>query len=70
MTKPRLIIWGGNNRPLKLGDLDSHASVNAFFLTKYLRQHYEIVNLVDLVNENNDVVFPQAPKNSQQIKVS
>jgi len=46
--KRKIIIWGGNNKPLTLENIDSHASVSAYFLTKYLRQYYDIVNLVDM----------------------
>lgn len=46
--KKKIIIWGGNKRELTLDNLDSHASVSAYFLTKYLDRYYEIVNLVDI----------------------
>lgn len=46
--KKRIIIWGGNGRPLTIENLDSHASVTAFFLTKYLARYYEIINLTDV----------------------
>ena len=46
--KKRIIIWGGNGKPLNLKTLDSHASVNAFFLTKYLQKYFEIINLTDI----------------------
>jgi hypothetical protein len=46
--KNRIIIWGGNKKDLILKNLDSHASVSAFFLTKYLSKYYEVINLVDM----------------------
>ena len=46
--KDKVIIWGGNKKPLNLENLDSHASVSAFFLTKYLSKYYEIINLLDM----------------------
>lgn len=48
MNKKRIIIWGGNSKPLKIETLDSHASVNAFFLTKYLSQYFEVINITDI----------------------
>ena len=48
MEKKRVIIWGGNSKPLSINTLDSHASVNAFFLTKYLSKIYEIINITDI----------------------
>lgn len=48
MTKKKLLIWGGNRKELHLENLDSHASVSAYFLTKYLSPYYDIVNLVDM----------------------
>ena len=48
--KPKLIIWGGNRKVLKLETLDSHASVNAFFLTKYLQKDFDIINITDIDN--------------------
>lgn len=46
--KKRIIIWGGNGKPLNLKTLDSHASVNAFFLSKYLQEYFEIINITDI----------------------
>ena len=46
--KKRIIIWGGNAKPLNLETLDSHASVNAFFLTKYLQKYFEIINITNI----------------------
>ena len=50
MTKKRIIIWGGNSKTLTIDTLDSHASVNAFFLTKYLRSHYDVINITNIDN--------------------
>lgn len=44
----KIIIWGGNNKNLDLQTLDSHSSVNAFFLTKYLKDKFEIVNVTNI----------------------
>jgi len=46
--RKKIIIWGGNNKSLNLETLDSHASVNAFFLTKYLKKYYDIINIVNI----------------------
>ena len=46
--KRKIVIWGGNKRPLSLDNLDSHASVSAYFLSKYLRDEFEVINLVDM----------------------
>ncbi len=46
--KNRIIIWGGNKKELTPENLDSHASISAYFLTKYLSKYYEITNLVDM----------------------
>lgn len=48
MAKDTLVIWGGNGRELALENLDSHASVTAYFLSKYLSKYYDIVNLVHM----------------------
>jgi hypothetical protein len=48
--KKRVVIWGGNGKPLSLETLDSHASVNAFFLTKYLTKYFNIINITDIDN--------------------
>ena len=46
--KKKIIIWGGNAKPLELKYLNSHASVNAFFLTKYLKNEFEVINITDI----------------------
>ena len=46
--KERIIIWGGNAKQLSLDTLDSHASVNAYFLTKHLKEYFEIINITDI----------------------
>lgn len=46
--KKKLILWGGwhdKERPLFLSNIDSHASVSAYFLTKYLSAYYDVVNI-------------------------
>ncbi len=43
-----MVIWGGNRKKLLLENIDSHASVSAYFLTKYLSRYYNIVNLLDM----------------------
>jgi hypothetical protein len=48
MSKKRVIIWGGNKKQLSLQTLDSHASVNAYFLTQHLKDYFEIINLTDI----------------------
>ena len=48
MSKKRIIIWGGNRQELKLENLDSHASVNAYFLTQHLQHYFEIINITDI----------------------
>ena len=48
LAKKRIIIWGGNSKPLSIDTLDSHASVNAFFLTKYLIKYFEVINITDI----------------------
>ncbi len=48
MKKKRIIIWGGNSKPLSIDTLDSHASVNAFFLSKYLSNYFEVINITDI----------------------
>lgn len=48
--KKTIIIWGGNNKELTLETLDSHASVNAFFLSKYLREYFDIINITNIDN--------------------
>jgi len=45
MNKKNIIIWGGNNKDLILSNLDSHSSVNAFFLTKNLKNYYNVINI-------------------------
>ena len=50
MNKKNLIIWGGNNKKLSIDSLDSHASVNAFFLSKYLKNYFNIINITDIDN--------------------
>ena len=45
VDKKNIVIWGGNGKELTLNNLDSHASVNAFFLTKYLSPYYNIFNI-------------------------
>lgn len=45
----KLLIWGGNNKPLSLETMDSHASVNAYFLTKQLSKRAEqVINIVEM----------------------
>ena len=56
--KKKIIIWGGNKKPLRLENLDSHASVSAFFLTKYLRKYYDIINLVDMDTPEQILDYP------------
>ncbi|MGR8932918.1 MAG: hypothetical protein ACU837_00840 [Gammaproteobacteria bacterium] len=46
--KERIIVWGGNGKALAENTLDSHASVNAYFLSKYLRDYYEVCNVTDI----------------------
>lgn len=46
--KKRVIIWGGNGKTMSLETLDSHASVNAYFLTKYLKNEFEVINITDI----------------------
>ncbi len=46
--KKKLLIWGGNEKPLELQNLNSHASVTAFFLTQELRRCYEIVHVLSM----------------------
>ena len=48
MKKKRIIIWGGNSKPLSIDTLDSHASVNAFFLSKYLSNYFEVINITNI----------------------
>lgn len=48
--REKIIIWGGNKRSLELHNLDSHASISAFYLTKYLSKDYDIINCVDMDN--------------------
>jgi len=48
LKKKRIIIWGGNSKPLSIDTLDSHASVNAFFLSKYLSNYFEVINITDI----------------------
>jgi hypothetical protein len=48
MKKKQIIIWGGNSKPLSIDTLDSHASVNAFFLTKYLSNFFNVINITDI----------------------
>jgi len=46
--KKKLIIWGGwwdKERTLSLTTINSHASVSAYFLTKYLSEFYDVVNI-------------------------
>jgi len=48
MRKKRIIIWGGNAKSFDIEYINSHASVNAFFLTKYLKQYFEVINITDI----------------------
>ena len=46
--KKKLIIWGGwwdRERALSLATINSHASVSAYFLAKYLSEFYDIVRI-------------------------
>ena len=45
---PKIVIWGGNGHDLELGNIDSHASLTAYFLTRYLSEKFNVVNLVDM----------------------
>lgn len=48
--KQKLVIWGGwwdKNTPVSLDNINSHASVSAYFLTKYLSEFYDILNIYD-----------------------
>ncbi|OGV51866.1 MAG: hypothetical protein A2X49_03605 [Lentisphaerae bacterium GWF2_52_8] len=44
----KLLIWGGNGHPLSLENLNSHASVSAFFLGRELARDFEIISLTDM----------------------
>ena len=44
----KIIIWGGNKKSLNIETLDSYASVNAYFLTKYLKNDFEVINITDI----------------------
>ncbi|MFC1808890.1 hypothetical protein ACFL3D_02050 [Candidatus Omnitrophota bacterium] len=46
--KKTIIIWGGNGKPLSLENIDSHASVSAFYLTKYLSKYFNVINLTNM----------------------
>ena len=48
MSKDTLVIWGGNGQELLLENLDSHASVTAFFLSLHLSKYYNIVKIVGM----------------------
>jgi hypothetical protein len=49
MSKKRIIIWGGNfTPPLKLENIDSHASINAYFLTQHLQHYFEVINITNI----------------------
>ena len=62
--KKKLVIWGGwwgQNTPISLNNINSHASVTAYFLTKYLSEFYHIVNIYDFYSaleilNHNDAV--------------
>lgn len=47
--KPKLIVWGGfwtdRTEPLRLDDLNSHASVTCYFLSEALARHFEVVQI-------------------------
>jgi len=46
--KKKLIIWGGwwgKDMPLSIDNINSHASITAYFLTKHLAEFYDIVNI-------------------------
>jgi len=46
----KLIVWGGwwkADTPVQAGNINSHASVTAYFLTKYLRRYFDVVNVYD-----------------------
>ena len=45
---PKIVIWGGNGQDLELENIDSHASLSAYFLTRYLSEKFDVVNLVDM----------------------
>ena len=44
----KLVIWGGNDKTLERENLDSHASVTAYFLTCELRRYYDVVNVTGM----------------------
>jgi len=48
MAKEKLLIWGGHREQLSLKNLNTHASVSAYFLTKRLSQYYNIVNVTNM----------------------
>ena len=49
MIKKRIIIWGGNfTPPLNLENIDSHASINAYFLTQHLQHYFEVINITNI----------------------
>ncbi|WP_135081498.1 hypothetical protein [Terasakiella sp. SH-1] len=54
MNKPKLIIWGGfwteHRENLLLEELNSHASVNAFFLRENLEQYFTIVSITSFLD--------------------
>lgn len=49
MKRNKIILWGGFwdsfDEPLRLEHLNSHASVTAFFLNKYLSKHFKVIQI-------------------------
>lgn len=64
-AKKKIIVWGGfwddRTEPLTLSDLNSHASVNCYFLSVALQRHFNVVQLpsfdsIDCALEHGDAV--------------
>jgi|TARA_Y100000782_G_scaffold71573_2_gene77344 glycosyltransferase involved in cell wall biosynthesis len=65
LVEKKIIVWGGfwddRSKLLELSELNSHASVNCYFLTKALERHFNVIQLpsfesIDAALEHEDAV--------------
>tara|TARA_R110001583_G_scaffold10419_4_gene48100 strand:- start:54220 stop:55227 length:1008 start_codon:yes stop_codon:yes gene_type:complete len=63
-NKPQLIVWGGfwNNRtdPLRIEELNSHASVTCYFLSQALSEHFDVLQISGFDSVEAALDYPNA----------